>query len=182
MATNDFDFWELVILRQMYARVTNWRSGDSKYYGGVTSPMQVTMGKSKHGVDELVYSVSEMLGTVSNINLYNLADLLCELTITREILSREPRDTKSHDLDDELARCDMLIDAIDRLTKRLETEAKTRVYKATVDHLADTMAAGAWQDGPAPKDGSHILARNVVSGATCSLDRVGFDKSFNHRW
>jgi hypothetical protein len=24
--------------------------------------------------------------------------------------------------------------------------------------------------------------RNVVSGATCSLDRVGFDKSFNHRW
>ena len=39
----------------------------------------------------------------------------------------------------------------------LETEAKARVYKATVDHLADTMAAGAWQDGPAPKDGSWIL-------------------------
>lgn len=24
--------------------------------------------------------------------------------------------------------------------------------------------------------------RNVVSGATCSLDSVGFDKTFNHRW
>lgn len=39
----------------------------------------------------------------------------------------------------------------------LETAAKTRVYKAAVDHIADTMAAGAWQDGPAPKDGSWIL-------------------------
>ena len=39
-----------------------------------------------------------------------------------------------------------------------ETAAKARVYKAAVDQLADTMAAGAWQDGPAPKDGSHILA------------------------
>ena len=40
----------------------------------------------------------------------------------------------------------------------LETAAKARVYKAAVDQLADAMAAGAWQDGPAPKDGSHILA------------------------
>jgi len=24
--------------------------------------------------------------------------------------------------------------------------------------------------------------RNVVSGATCSLDNVGFDKTFNHLW
>ena len=24
--------------------------------------------------------------------------------------------------------------------------------------------------------------RNVVSGATCSLDSVSFDKTFNHRW
>jgi len=24
--------------------------------------------------------------------------------------------------------------------------------------------------------------RNVVSGATCSLDSVNFDKTFNHRW
>ena len=39
----------------------------------------------------------------------------------------------------------------------LETEAKARVYKAAVDQLADSMAAGAWQDGPAPKDGSWIL-------------------------
>jgi len=39
----------------------------------------------------------------------------------------------------------------------LETAAKARVYKAAVDQLADTMAAGAWQDGPAPKDGSWIL-------------------------
>jgi len=31
------------------------------------------------------------------------------------------------------------------------------VYKAAVDQLADSMAAGAWQDGPAPKDGSWIL-------------------------
>jgi len=38
-----------------------------------------------------------------------------------------------------------------------ETEAKARVYKAAVDQLADSMAAGAWQDGPAPKDGSWIL-------------------------
>ena len=38
-----------------------------------------------------------------------------------------------------------------------ETAAKARVYKAAVDQLADTMAAGAWQDGPAPKDGSWIL-------------------------
>jgi len=38
-----------------------------------------------------------------------------------------------------------------------ETAAKVRVYKAAVDQLADTMAAGAWQDGPAPKDGSWIL-------------------------
>ena len=39
----------------------------------------------------------------------------------------------------------------------LETEAKARVYKAAVYQLADSMAAGAWQDGPAPKDGSWIL-------------------------
>ncbi len=39
----------------------------------------------------------------------------------------------------------------------LETVAKARVYKAAVDQLADSMAAGAWQDGPAPKDGSWIL-------------------------
>ena len=39
----------------------------------------------------------------------------------------------------------------------LETAAKSRVYKAAVDQLADSMAAGAWQDGPAPKDGSWIL-------------------------
>ena len=39
----------------------------------------------------------------------------------------------------------------------LETTAKARVYKAAVDQLADSMAAGAWQDGPAPKDGSWIL-------------------------
>lgn len=39
-----------------------------------------------------------------------------------------------------------------------EMTSKARVYKAAVDHFADTMAAGAWQDGPAPKDGSHILA------------------------
>lgn len=39
----------------------------------------------------------------------------------------------------------------------LETAAKARVYKAAVDQLADSMAAGAWQDGPAPKDGSWIL-------------------------
>jgi len=39
----------------------------------------------------------------------------------------------------------------------LETEAKARVYKAAVDQLADSIAAGAWQDGPAPKDGSWIL-------------------------
>ena len=38
-----------------------------------------------------------------------------------------------------------------------EIESKARVYKAAVDQLADTMAAGAWQDGPAPKDGSWIL-------------------------
>ena len=36
-------------------------------------------------------------------------------------------------------------------------EATARVYKAAVDQLADSMAAGAWQDGPAPKDGSWIL-------------------------
>jgi hypothetical protein len=24
--------------------------------------------------------------------------------------------------------------------------------------------------------------RNVVSGSTCSLDSVNFDKTFNHRW
>jgi hypothetical protein len=41
--------------------------------------------------------------------------------------------------------------------KYLETAAKARVYKAAVDQLADSMAAGAWQDGPAPKDGSWIL-------------------------
>ena len=40
----------------------------------------------------------------------------------------------------------------------LETAAKARVYKVAIDQLADSMAAGAWQDGPAPKDGSHILA------------------------
>jgi hypothetical protein len=39
----------------------------------------------------------------------------------------------------------------------LETAAKARVYKAAVDQLVDAMAAGAWQDGPAPKDGSWIL-------------------------
>ena len=38
-----------------------------------------------------------------------------------------------------------------------ETASKARVYKAAVDQLADSMAAGAWQDGPAPKDGSWIL-------------------------
>ncbi|MFA5187170.1 MAG: hypothetical protein WC551_11895 [Patescibacteria group bacterium] len=38
-----------------------------------------------------------------------------------------------------------------------ETESKARVYKSAVDQLADSMAAGAWQDGPAPKDGSWIL-------------------------
>ena len=40
----------------------------------------------------------------------------------------------------------------------LEMAAKARVYKAAVDQLADSIAAGAWQDGPAPKDGSWILA------------------------
>ena len=39
----------------------------------------------------------------------------------------------------------------------LETAAKARVYKAAVDQLAESMAGGAWQDGPAPKDGSWIL-------------------------
>ena len=39
----------------------------------------------------------------------------------------------------------------------LETASKARVYKAAIDLLADTEAAGAWQDGPAPKDGSWIL-------------------------
>ena len=38
-----------------------------------------------------------------------------------------------------------------------ETAAKARVYKAAVDQLAESMAGGAWQDGPAPKDGSWIL-------------------------
>ena len=36
--------------------------------------------------------------------------------------------------------------------------ARLELEKCSVDHLADPMAAGAWQDGPAPKDGSHILA------------------------
>jgi len=37
------------------------------------------------------------------------------------------------------------------------TSEEARVYKAAVDQLIDSMAAGAWQDGPAPKDGSWIL-------------------------
>ena len=44
-----------------------------------------------------------------------------------------------------------------RRLRGLETAAKARVYKAAVDQIADSMAAGAWQDGPAPKDGSWIL-------------------------
>ena len=38
-----------------------------------------------------------------------------------------------------------------------EIESKARVYKAAVDQLAESMAGGVWQDGPAPKDGSWIL-------------------------
>ena len=40
---------------------------------------------------------------------------------------------------------------------------ETAANKAAVDQLADTMAAGAWQDGPAPKDGTRILG--VFGGA-----------------
>ncbi len=32
-----------------------------------------------------------------------------------------------------------------------------KALKAAVDQLADSMVAGTWQDGPAPKDGSWIL-------------------------
>ena len=42
-------------------------------------------------------------------------------------------------------------------TMQEDTEAKARVYKAAVDQIADSIAAGVWQDGPAPKDGSWIL-------------------------
>ena len=40
----------------------------------------------------------------------------------------------------------------------LETAAKARVYKAAVDQLAESMAGGAWQDGPRRKTGHGYLA------------------------
>lgn len=44
-----------------------------------------------------------------------------------------------------------------RVYKRVYKRVYEQVYKAAVDQLADSIAAGAWQDGPAPKDGSWIL-------------------------
>jgi len=46
----------------------------------------------------------------------------------------------------------------------LETAAKARVYKAAaVDQLADSMAAGAWKDGPAPTVSNPPFVHNSVA-------------------
>jgi hypothetical protein len=44
------------------------------------------------------------------------------------------------------------------LYRLVETARKAKVYKVALDALLDTMAAGAWQSSPPPKDGSWILA------------------------